>query len=185
MNVHHSQQYYFITEWKFPIPLAPIWNTLYQTAEWPRWWPGVHAVTPILTTTEESPIGTTHRFQMRSVLPYSLNFDMELTQLIPFQTIQAIARGDLEGIGTWYFEETAQHSTCTFHWQVETRIPWMNWMPSLTKPLWIWNHHQLMYQGGKGLASHLQTQLSSANTVTKKGHPVNKRKQPRIHIKRR
>lgn len=185
MDTSNRQHYYFITEWKFPIPLLPIWNTLYQTTEWPKWWQGVRSVEPVLVTDVETPIGTTHRFQMRSVLPYTLNFDMELTQLIPFQTIQAKACGDLEGIGTWQFSEQDNQSTCTFHWQVQTRIPWMNWMPSVIKPLWIWNHHQLMHQGGKGLANHLNTQLLDANTVTKNRHPVNKQKQPRIHIKRR
>jgi hypothetical protein len=61
--------------------------------------------------------------------------------------IVARAEGELAGTGTFR------------HWQVVTTRRWMNAIAPLARPVFAWNHHAVMNQGGVGLARVLGTDL--------------------------
>jgi hypothetical protein len=69
------------------------------------------------------------------------------------------ATGELEGTGLWTLSENDNVTTVLYDWKVVTTRWWMNAIAPIARPIFIWNHNQLMKQGGVGLAMLLNCKL--------------------------
>ena len=72
-----------------------------------------------------SGLGELDHFTWRSVLPYSLGFDLRVMRVERPYVIEAYATGELEGIGTWRLY-AGQGTAIVYDWRVRTTKPWMN-----------------------------------------------------------
>jgi hypothetical protein len=151
-------QYQFITRWKVDAPAEQVWNAIYNSLLWPQWWKGVVAVQEI-NPGDALGLGSIRTYTWRSVLPYSLRFNIELTQRQDHALLSGTATGDLSGTGTWYF--VAKGNTCfvEYHWHVHTTKSWMNWLAPLLRPVFKYNHNKVMGWGARGLSERLQTRV--------------------------
>jgi hypothetical protein len=130
---------------------------LNDSERYPEWWKGVQAV-DLLREGDEVGVGQVTRFSWRSVLPYTLKFDMRVTRVEQPHLIEGEASGELEGRGIWRLFEGA----CTavvYDWRVRTTQSWMNVMGPIARPAFAWNHDLVMRQGGVGLARELGVTL--------------------------
>jgi hypothetical protein len=146
--------YNFVTVWQFPSPLAPVWDLVYHSDEWPAWWRGVERVERVAEGDERG-IGAVRRYTWKSRLPYRLAFDMRLVRVEPHALIEGEAVGELQGTGRWSFSETAGLTTVRYDWNVSTTKPWMNLLAPLARPVFRWNHDAVMRWGAEGLARRL------------------------------
>jgi hypothetical protein len=103
-------------------------------------------------------VGELDRFIWRSVLPYSLGFDLRVTRVEPPYLIEGHATGELEGVGTWRLYQ-GQGVAIVYDWRVRTTKPWMNILGPLARPAFAWNHDVVMRQGAEGLAAQLGATL--------------------------
>ncbi len=149
--------YEFLTTWCIDAPIEAAFDLLGDAAGYPRWWKGVVSVA-VLESGDESGVGELDRFTWRSVLPYSLSFDMRRTRVDRPRLIEGDASGELEGVGTWRLYE-GDGVAIVYEWRVRTTRPWMNALGPLARPAFAWNHDVVMRQGGEGLAAALGATL--------------------------
>jgi uncharacterized protein YndB with AHSA1/START domain len=149
--------YKFLTTWCVDAPLEQVWDVLNETESYPEWWKGVQAV-ELLRDGDDQGVGQVSRFSWRSVLPYTLRFDMRVTRVERPHLIEGQATGELEGRGIWRLYE-GNGTAVVYDWQVRTTQAWMNVLGPVARPAFAWNHDLVMRQGGLGLAAKLGAPL--------------------------
>jgi uncharacterized protein YndB with AHSA1/START domain len=153
--------YEFLTTWCVDAPIETVFEVLRDSAGYPRWWKGVQSV-ELLEPGDDIGLGELDHFTWRSVLPYSLGFDLRVTRVERPHLIEAYAAGELEGIGTWRLYE-GQGTAIVYDWRVRTTKAWMNIFGPIARPAFRWNHDLVMRQGGEGLAAELGVRLLAHN----------------------
>ena len=155
-----SDRYYFITRWQIRAPITEVWDAIYNSLEWPEWWPGVKKAR-LLSKGDVRGINEVHEYTFRSILPYDLEFTTRLVEREDFRRLHAIASGALEGEGIWHFFEKDGVTYLQYDWKVRSNIRWMNALAFILKPLFKYNHDVVMRWGAKALARKLNAELLS------------------------
>jgi carbon monoxide dehydrogenase subunit G len=150
--------YRFLTTWLVDVPIEPVWDVIYAIERWPEWWPGVRSVTELFPGDGDGE-GTVYRQVWRSKIPYAVRFDVTVAKVRKPNLIVAEAVGGLEGTGTFRLFDAPLGTAVTYDWAVATTKAWMNVVAPIGRPLFAWNHHAVMKQGGVGLARVLGTEL--------------------------
>jgi uncharacterized protein YndB with AHSA1/START domain len=153
--------YSFVTLWRFRAPLAPVWDLIYDSEQWPAWWRGVERVEKIEGGDAEG-LGSVHRYTWKSKLPYRLAFDMRLVRVEPMYVIEGEAIGELTGKGRWQLTNDGGVTSVRYDWNVATTKPWMNLLAPLARPVFKWNHDVVMNWGAQGLAKKLDVERLDA-----------------------
>lgn len=150
--------YRFLTTWVVDAPIERVWAVLYAIERWPEWWTGVERVTKLFRG-EEDGVGTIYRHVWRSKIPYAVQFDITVTEVRRPNLIAASAEGGLEGTGVFRLFEAPLGTAITYDWRVRTTKAWINAAALFARPIFAWNHHAVMKQGGTGLARVLGVPL--------------------------
>lgn len=150
-------KYEFLTTWCVDAPIGDVFDLLHDAPGYPCWWRGVRSV-EVLARGDQAGVGELDRFTWRSVLPYSLGFDLRVTRVERPYLIEGHAVGELEGVGVWRLYE-GDGVAIVYDWRVRTTKPWMNLLGPLARPVFAWNHDNVMRQGGRGLAAELGATL--------------------------
>ena len=158
--VMKRNDYFFITRWQIATPVEDVWNLIYESADWPQWWKGVQTV-KVLQENDAGGINGVREYTWKSALPYTLSFKMKLVEKMEYKLLRGIAFGELEGEGTWHFEEENGITKVQYNWKVQTNKVWMNYFSFLLKPMFKFNHDVVMKWGAKGLAKKLNARLIS------------------------
>ncbi len=153
-------QFQFVTEWRIEAPIQEVCDAISQCRHWPAWWRGVEKVEEFVPGGENG-VGSLRRFTWRGPLPYRLTFDIEVTHAIPLTLVEGRASGEVEGIGRWHFADEGMVTVVRYEWQVRTNRRWMNIIAPIARPVFKWNHDQIMRQGAEGMACLLNTRLVS------------------------
>ncbi|MCB0877256.1 MAG: SRPBCC family protein, partial [Solirubrobacterales bacterium] len=143
--------YEFLTAWLLDAPREDVWDAIWDSGEWPTWWRGV------VEAVETDPgtacgIGRRGRYAWRSRIPYPVRFEVVSTVVERPNLLEGEATGELEGVGRWRFLEQDGATAALYEWNVHTTKPWMNLVAPLARPVFRWNHDQVMRWGGEGLA---------------------------------
>jgi uncharacterized protein YndB with AHSA1/START domain len=99
-----SEKYFFVTRWQLKAPVKQVWDAIYESTEWPKWWKGVADV-KVIEENDVNGINGVREYTWKSVLPYSLKFKMKLVERSEPERMRGIALGELEGEGVWTFEQ--------------------------------------------------------------------------------
>ena len=150
--------YRFLTTWLVDAPIARVWDVIYAIELWPNWWRGVQSVTE-LHHGDGDGVGTVYRHIWRSKIPYAVRFDVTVVRVERPNLIDATAEGGLAGTGTFRLFEAPLGTAVTYDWRVRTTRAWMNAIAPVARPVFEWNHHAVMKQGGVGLAERLRVAL--------------------------
>ncbi|HEY3078586.1 MAG TPA: SRPBCC family protein [Chloroflexota bacterium] len=157
-------QYSFVTTWRIGAPIDRVWEAIHEIGRWPEWWRYVKRATE-LTPGDDRGVGSIWRLEWRTALPYSLTFDSRTTRVDPPHNLDAEATGELRGTGRWSLTRQGTEGRETlvrYDWNVGTDKVWMNALAPVARPLFEWNHHVLMAEGGRALARHLGAELLEA-----------------------
>jgi hypothetical protein len=150
--------YSFLTTWCVAAPVQDVWDVISASDRYPEWWKGVRTVTE-LEPGGENGLGALSRFEWRSKLPYSLEFDMRVTRSEPPHLLEAQASGELVGVGVWRLYEGPAGTALVYSWDVSTSRAWMNRLAPIGARAFAWNHDHVMRQGAHGLAARLGVEL--------------------------
>ena len=153
-------RFQFVTVWRIEAPLPQVCDAVSRCLYWPDWWRGVESVEEFDPGDEEG-IGSLRRFTWRGRLPYRLTFDVRVTRIVPLTMLEGHASGEVEGIGRWRFSSEGDITVVCYEWRIRTRRLWMNLIAPLARPLFKWNHDQVMRQGAEGMARLLNARLVS------------------------
>ena len=151
-------EYRFLTTWVVDAPIEPVWEAIYAIERWPEWWPGVESVAELFHG-EGDGEGTVYRHSWRSKIPYAVSFTVTVIRVVKPYLIEARADGGLEGTGTFRLYEAPDSTAVTYDWAVRTTKRWMNAVAPIGRPVFAWNHHAVMKNGGAGLARLLEARL--------------------------
>jgi uncharacterized protein YndB with AHSA1/START domain len=150
--------YHFETVWKIKAPVEQVWNTIYNSDEWPDWWRGMLKVKKVREENAEK-TGGIKEYTWGFTLTYKLSFKMETVRYDYMHQLEGRAWGDLEGRGLWTFTQQGDTTTVVYYWNVQTNKKWMNQMAWLLKPVFKFNHDLIMRWGAKGLTKRLDAKL--------------------------
>jgi uncharacterized protein YndB with AHSA1/START domain len=150
--------YEFLTTWCLrDAPAERAFEVLRDSASYPQWWAGVERA-EVLQRGDADGIGEVTRLHWRSVLPYTLSFEMRITRMESPYLIEGHATGELEGVGTWRLYE-GRGLAVVYDWRVHTTKPWMNVLGPIARPAFVWNHDLVMRNGARGFADVLSASL--------------------------
>jgi carbon monoxide dehydrogenase subunit G len=150
--------YRFLTTWIVDAPIEAVWDVVHAIERWPEWWPGVRSVDE-LHHVEGNGEGSVYRHVWRSRIPYAVRFEVTVTFVRRPHLIVASADGGLAGTGTFRLFDGLLGTAVTYDWAVRTTKTWMNAIAPVARPVFAWNHHAVMKQGGVGLARALGAPL--------------------------
>lgn len=148
--------YRFVTEWQAEAPVDRVWDALLACRDWPTWWKGFRAVEP-LDPGDDSGVGMRLRQRWRSLLPYTLTFDLEIEQVERHRLLAGRASGDVAGICRWTFEPHGDTTRVSFLMDVRTTRAWMNLPVPFARQVFALNFDTIMRWGSEGLARLLRT----------------------------
>jgi hypothetical protein len=143
--------YEFVSVWKFDASIEDVGNAIADVMKWPTWWKAVKSVRLLEKGVGEYWLGAVYKHVWSSPLPYAIEFDIEIIDVVPYKRLAGRASGDLIGTGVWTLEEKDGVTTATYEWKVRTSKLWMNLIAPLAKPIFKWAHNKVMDQGERGL----------------------------------
>ncbi len=150
------REYEFCDEWRVAADPAQVWEVVRRVELWPTWWPSVRSVTEV-GTAGTAPAAWRFVFQTR--LPYRMEFTAHVVRDDPLHGAETTVTGRVEGIGRWNVTPVEGGSLVRFTWIVRPQLAWMRALSPLARPLFVWNHRELMREGGEALAARLDTRL--------------------------
>ncbi|HMU63787.1 MAG: SRPBCC family protein [Nitrosomonas sp.] len=147
----------FTTEWRFDAPHEMVCDAIIQCLDWPQWWLGAEQVEKLITGDSDG-VGSVHRFTWKGKIPYHFTFTMRVTRYVPGVLLEGGAEGEVVGTGRWDFVRANDITIVRYAWTVRTNRLWMNLLAPIARPIFKWNHDQVMRQGELGLAHWLRMQ---------------------------
>jgi Polyketide cyclase / dehydrase and lipid transport len=156
--------YRALTEWQIEAPVDRVWDVLLLSREWPTWWRGFRSVDE-LEPGDESGIGKVLQQRWRSLLPYTLTLDLEVTALERHHLLEGRASGDMRGLCRWTFEARGTGSVVRFLLDVEPTRAWLNLPLPFARQVFALNFGAIMRWGGEGLARLLDAPVEARTVV--------------------
>jgi uncharacterized protein YndB with AHSA1/START domain len=147
-------EYHFVSTWQIQAPIERVWEEIYHTERWPSWWKYVVGVDELEPGAADG-IGKRQHLLFRTRLPYTLGFDARLTRVQPPSELEAETTGELEGTGRWTLTPADGGTLVRYYWDIRTTRRWMNMLAPVARPVFSWNHAELMREGGESLARRL------------------------------
>ena len=148
--------YSFVSRWAVPVPAERAWAELERMllpGADRRWWPQLTLPMPPRRLAP----GERAVLAVRSPLGYSLRMRLEITDVDPGRALGAASDGDLRGSGrVMVGSDGDAASVIEFHWDVETRKPWMNATAWALRPVFERAHAHVMRRGERGLRRLLE-----------------------------
>lgn len=146
------------TTWSIPASIGLVWLYLVDTEKWPLWWKYVVSVQEV-DSGSPTGIDNIRQYHWRTCLPYSLLLNLRVIEVHPYCRLAVEVTGDLQGNGSCNvaWDAATDHTKIEFLWRVQPCKQWMNWFTMLAKPIFTWNHNQVMKRGEQGLIRHLST----------------------------
>jgi len=159
--------YEFVTIWRLPAGVEPVWNEIWDVMKWPEWWRGVVSVQEIEKGGPDG-VGSLRRFTWKSALPYQLTLDMRTTRVVRHERIEGTASGELSGTGIWTFAAEGGLTIARYDWKVEANKAWMRVLSPVARPLFAWNHDVVMRWGEEGIRLRLGNSTSAAQVAARR-----------------
>lgn len=147
-----SNEYHFITEWRFKATVQEIREILADATDLPRWWPSVYLEATRTKEGDANHIGEVIRLYTKGFLPYTLRWDFTITKAEPL-TLEA--KGDFVGRGIWSFEQQGDEAVVTYDWKIEAEKPLLKRLTFLMRPIFSSNHLWAMEMGQKSIELEL------------------------------
>jgi hypothetical protein len=147
-----SNEYHFITEWRFTASIQEIREILADASDLPRWWPSVYMEAERTKTGDANRVGEVIRLYTKGYLPYTLRWDFTITKAEPL-TLEA--KGDFVGRGIWGFEQQGDTVIVKYDWKIAAEKPLLKRLTGIMRPLFSWNHHWAMEMGQKSIELEL------------------------------
>ncbi len=151
-----ADSYFFVSHWRVKGLLEEVFTLLKQPERLPLWWPSVYLAVEELQRGERNGIGRQLALKTKGWLPYTLNWVLEVTEVLPNEQLSLRASGDLEGRGTWMLAQDGDYVNISYEWEVMVHKPLLKQFAPLFKPVFALNHRWAMAQGQTSLALELQ-----------------------------
>ena len=141
-------EYRFAETWHVDVPGPVVYDVLADLPSYPQWWPQVRSVERI---DDDSA-----RVVCRSLLPYSLRFDMvRARDDRRAGVLEARLLGDLDGWARWTVRASTRSAVLLYEQHVTTPGRALRALARLGRPALEFNHAWMMRSGRQGLEQRL------------------------------
>jgi hypothetical protein len=147
--------YRFVTHWRVVGTLREVADILTDLVGFPRWWPSVYLEAREIEPGDERGVGRRLRLRTRGRLPYSLEWEMRVTESDYPKGFAIEATGDLVGRGAWTLEQQGAWVEVRYDWRVRPEKPLLKLWTPLWKPVFSADHRWAMARGEEGLRLEL------------------------------
>lgn len=122
---------------------------------------------------DERGVGARFRHQVGTPLLYGVSYVGEVTRVVESSLAEFEASGDFVGKGQFRLRPTEDGGTdLAFTWLVATPKRWMSLLGWVARPVFVWNHHRLMGDFAKDLATTTDADvLQVRHRVVSRGDP--------------
>ena len=140
----------FTDVWTVPVPVERAWAALSEP-DWPSWWPDYRRIELVRVGADDG-VGWVGRAWVRSSLPYTLVFTVEIVEVSPPRYVRSRVDGFFRGEVSWTLDAADGGATrLTLRQDVETRWWWINLAARLgARRLFEANHRAAMRRGESG-----------------------------------
>jgi len=150
-----ASEYRFVSQWRALGTVQEVADLLADTLELPRWWPSTYLEAEELERGDERGVGKRVRLHTKGWLPYTLRWELEVTESRYPYGFSIVARGDLAGEGFWTFEPAGAWTLASYDWHVRAEKPLLAALSPLLRPLFEANHRWAMARGEESLELEL------------------------------
>jgi hypothetical protein len=157
-------RYRALTEWHIDAPVERVWDVLLLAREWPTWWRGFRSIDE-LEPGAPSGVGKVLRQRWRSLLPYTLALDLEITGVERHRLLEGRTSGDMEGQCRWTFEPEGSRTIVRFLLDVAPTRAWMRLPVPFASRVFALNYGAIMGWGGEGLGRLLEAPVAGRTLV--------------------
>lgn len=155
-----KHRFILISRWQLDCGIEAAWQRIAAIRRWPQWWPNVRAVHVDSAAGDTPRVGNSANLEWKTRLGYGLRLRVLTTSVLPPFELEGTADGDLTGRGLWLLEpQTDQGVLVTYRWDVHLNRPWMRWLSPLLRPLFAWNHFDVMRTGANAMARDIGCHL--------------------------
>jgi hypothetical protein len=146
------------SDWRVRATVDEVLAVMGDPTDLPRWWPMVYLDANVLDPGEpETGVGKRIAIHARGFLPYTLQFELRVTENRIPRGISVAVCGDLEGEGHWHVAEEPGGVVHLQHvWLVRPAKPLVRRLSFMLRPLFEANHHWTMTQGLRCLERELE-----------------------------
>ncbi len=150
-----APEYRFLSEWSVLGTVHEVSDVLSDTRELPRWWPSTYLEAEVLEEGDERGLGKRVRLHTKGWLPYTLRWELEVTESRHPNGFSIAAKGDLAGVGTWTFEQSGAWTLVRYDWRVRAEKPLLAAFSPVLRPVFEANHRWAMARGEESLELEL------------------------------
>jgi hypothetical protein len=150
-----ANDYHLVSKWRVLGTAEECYDIVAAADQTPQWWPA--AFTEVLTIEkgDENGLGSIVRMKTQGYLPYTLNWHLRVTDVIPNARISFKVWGDFEGEGEWTFVRNDAWCDVGFDWTITVKKGIVRYLSFLGRPIFISNHRWAMARGEESLRIEL------------------------------
>jgi hypothetical protein len=149
-----SHEYQFLSRWRVEGTCGEVADILGDPLALSQWWPSVYLGVEELRPPDAHGLGRRARLHTNGFLPYTLTWELEVTETRYPYGFTIAASGDFDGRGVWTFEQDGSFVDVTYDWRL-----------SAEKPVFEANHRWAMAQGEQSLKLELLRRRASSDAV--------------------
>ena len=151
-----STDYSFVTVWRVAGTREEVVSILGPVEDLPRWWPSVYLDVKLLDPGRRDGQGKRAALFTKGWLPYTLRWELTVTEPIIPDGFTISAKGDLNGNGRWTLTQDGPEAVVRYDWNVSVGKPLLRRLSWLFKPMFAGNHRWAMARGQESLALELR-----------------------------
>ena len=150
-----AAEHRLLTRWQIYGTAREISDVLDRTTELTRWWPSVYLDAEEIDRGGEDGIGRRVRLRTKGWLPYTLDWELRVTESRHPFGFSIEASGDLAGTGVWTFEPAGAWTLVTYDWRVRAEKPLLRALSPFLFAALAANHRWAMRRGEESLRLEL------------------------------
>ena len=164
-------QYAFVTRWRVEGTCGEVADILGDARTLPQWWPAVYLSVEQLEAPDARGLGGRARLHTKGFLPYTLTWELEVTETRYPHGFTLSATGDFDGRGDWTFTPDGNFVDIVYDWRLSAEKPLLRNLSFVMKPLFESNHRWAMAQGEESLRLELARRRASSDAARAKIPP--------------
>lgn len=150
-----ANAFHLVTHWRVEADIEEVAAVLADADRLTEWWGDIYLEVKEVLPGDENGIGRTVELRTKGKLPYTMRWQARSVESRGTGGWTIEATGDLEGRGTWTFEQDGPVADITYVWEVRAERPILRILSPVLKPLFAWNHRWAMAKGLDGLKAEI------------------------------
>jgi len=137
-----ASPFQFDRTWELDVTPERFWATISRTGEYRDWWPWLRRF-----DAEGMKEGARWEAVIQSPLPYALQVQLVLDEVVPAERLSAVVSGDLDGRAGLTLRANGTGTDVDVEWQMQPRSRAMQLASVVARPLLRWSHEWVLARG--------------------------------------